>query len=132
MAAALKRGDLAKLGGCHLETVRFYERIGLMPKPGRSRGGHRLYGDADARRLRFILRARELGFGVAEVRDLLAMKDGGRMTCGEMREISLGHLAVIRGKIDDLTRLADTMQNVVAQCRGGALPDCPVVEALAG
>lgn len=132
MALLLKRGELAKRAGCHLETVRFYERIGLMPKPGRNPGGHRVYGEADARRLRFILRARELGFGINEVRDLLAMKDGGRMTCGEMRDISLGHLAIIRGKIDDLTRLADTMQKVVAQCRGGALPDCPVVEALAG
>jgi MerR family mercuric resistance operon transcriptional regulator len=128
----MKRGELAKAAGCHLETIRFYERIGLMPAPSRSLGGHRVYADADARHLRFILRARELGFSINEVRGLLALKDGGRFTCGEMRDLSLDHLATIRSKISDLTRLERTMRKVVAQCRGGVAPDCPVVDALAG
>jgi MerR family mercuric resistance operon transcriptional regulator len=128
----MKRGELARAAGCHPETVRFYERIGLMAAPRRSLGGHRVYADAEARNLRFILRARELGFSIAEVRGLLALKDGGNFTCGEMRDLSLNHLATIRGKIADLTRLERTMSKVVAECRGGAVPDCPVVDALAG
>lgn len=128
--APITRGELAKRSGCHLETVRYYEKIGLLHPPARSAGGHRLYRIDDQRRLRFILRGRELGFSIEELRSFLSLVDSKAYTCGEIHELTVSHLADVRRKIADLKRLERTLDRIARECSGGAVPDCPVIDAL--
>ncbi len=128
--APITRGKLAKRFGCHLETVRYYEKIGLLLPPTRTAGGHRLYQIDDQRRLRFILRGRELGFSIGELRDLLSLVDSNVYTCGEILDLTIDHLGSIRRKIADLRRLERTLARISNECSGGAVPECPVIEAL--
>ncbi|MBI4183478.1 MAG: helix-turn-helix domain-containing protein [Proteobacteria bacterium] len=127
-----RRAELAKRTGCNLETIRYYEKIGLMPDPPRTAAGYRTYDAGHEHRLRFILRARELGFGIEEIRGLLALVDGAAFTCAEVREMTLHHLAEVRAKIADLRRLEHTLATTVAACSGDQVPDCPVIDALVG
>ncbi len=127
---ALTIGALSKRTGANIETIRFYERIGILPKPPRSAGGHRIYSHDQLMRLGFVRRSRELGFSLDEVRGLLQLVDGGRYTCSEIKAITLDHLADVRRKIADLRRLEQTLAAVAGKCRGGKVPDCPVIEAL--
>lgn len=127
----MQRAELAKRAGCNLETVRYYEKIGLMPAPPRTAGGYREYDHEHARRLRFILRARDLGFGIENVRGLLKLVERHTYTCAEVREMTLGHLDAVRLKIADLKRLERTLATTVAACNGQNVPDCPVIDALA-
>jgi MerR family mercuric resistance operon transcriptional regulator len=127
---ALTIGALSKRTGVNIETIRFYERVGILPKPPRSAGGHRIYGQDQLMRLGFVRRSRQLGFSLDEVRGLLQLVDGGRYTCAEVKAITLDHLADIRRKIADLRRLERTLADVASKCRGGRVPDCPVIEAL--
>jgi len=122
-------GALSKRAGVNVETIRYYERQGLLPKAPRTAGGHRLFGEAHLRRLGFIRRSRELGFSGAEVRALLGLVDGG-YTCGEVRALTLKHLADVKAKIADLRRLETTLAGISSRCDGGDVPDCPIVEAL--
>lgn len=126
----ITRGKLAKRFGCHLETVRYYEKIGLLPRPERSAGGYRLYRIEDQRRLRFILRGRELGFSIEELRSLLSLVDSNSYTCGEIHDLTIDHLGAVRRKIADLKRLEHTLSRISDACSGGAAPDCPVIDAL--
>lgn len=128
--AALTIGALSKHTGVNIETIRFYERVGILPKPPRSAGGHRIYGQDLLMRLGFVRRGRELGFSLDELRGLLQLVDGGHYTCAEVRSITLDHLADVRRKIADLRRLERTLADVAGKCRGGKVPDCPVIEAL--
>lgn len=127
---ALTIGALSKQTGVNIETIRFYERIGILPKPPRSVGGHRIYGHDQLMRLGFVRRSRELGFSLQEVRGLLQLVDGGHYTCAEVKAITVDHLADVRRKIADLRRLERTLADVAGKCRGGKVPDCPVIEAL--
>jgi MerR family mercuric resistance operon transcriptional regulator len=127
---AMRRGELAQQSGCNIETVRFYERLGLLPAPPRTAGGHRDYAPEHLRRLMFIRRSRELGFTLDEVRSLLALVGGGDWTCAEVRAMTLEHLADVRRKIADLEKLGRVLEDMTAQCAGGALPECPIVDAL--
>lgn len=124
-------GALSRRSGVNVETIRYYERIGLLPSAPRTAGGHRLYAEPHWRRLAFIRRARELGFSLDEVRNLLSLVDGG-YTCGEVQELALHHLERVRLKIDDLRRLERTLRETAEQCEGGAAPACPVISALFG
>jgi len=126
----LSIGALSKRTGVNIETIRFYERVGILPKPPRSAGGHRVYSRELSLRLGFVRRSRELGFSLDEIRGLLQLVDGGRYTCAEVKAITLDHLADIRRKIADLRRLERTLADVAAKCGGGRVPDCPVIEAL--
>jgi len=128
--ARLTRGVVAARTGCHIETVRYYERIGLLPPPPRTEGGHRLYDEDLLRRLNFICRSRELGFKIEEVRDLLGLVDGGAYTCAEVKEITLDHLRNVRVKIADLRRLERVLKEMVAKCEEEEVPACPVIDAL--
>jgi len=128
--AAITRGKLAARFGCHLETIRYYEKIGLLPAPARSLGGHRLYGIDDQRRLRFVLRCRELGFSIEELRSLLSLVDSESYTCGEIHDLTVDHSKSIRRKISDLKRLERTLNKISGACAGGAIPECPVIDAL--
>jgi Predicted transcriptional regulators len=126
----LSIGALSKRTGVNIETIRFYERVGILPKPPRSAGGHRIYSQELSLRLSFVRRSRELGFSLDEIRGLLQLVDGGRYTCAEVKAITLDHLADIRRKIADLRRLERTLADVAAKCGGGRVPNCPVIEAL--
>lgn len=122
-------GVLSQATGCNIETIRYYERIGILAKPPRTSGGRRVYGGDSIRHLRFVRRARELGFSLDEVRSLVALAKGGG-NCGEVRALTLHHLAGIKTKIRDLRRLAVTLDTTAARCRGGKAPKCPVLDIL--
>lgn len=128
----LTMGQLARQSGVNLETIRYYERIGILSEPPRTSGGHRKYEGEHLRRLTFIRRARELGFTLDEVRALLGLVDAQNGSCAEARRLGLGHLADIRGKIADLRRMERVLKEMVARCADGTLPECPLIEALNG
>jgi len=129
-SAGLFIGQMASRSGCSIETIRYYERVGLLPKPARTEGGHRVYHDAQARRLAFIRRARELGFTLDQVRTLLSLVDGHDYTCGQVRALTLEHLKRVRRNIADLRRLERVLDSMARECAGGTLPECPIIEAL--
>jgi MerR family mercuric resistance operon transcriptional regulator len=124
------RGSLAKRAGVNLETVRYYEKIGLMPEPMRSTGGHRVYNTAQLRRLSFIKRCRDLGFTLQVTRELLELVDRGDYTCAEVRDRTTRHLEDVNTKIRDLSIIQATLQKMVAKCNGGRAPECPIVDDL--
>lgn len=123
-------GALSRRTGCPVETVRYYERIGLLPRPARTAGGYRVYGEDAVRRLAFVLRARALGFSLPEVRTLLGLAEGREPSCVAVRDLAAAHLAEVRHKIDDLRRLGRILTDMVEACAEGRLPDCPLIEAL--
>jgi MerR family transcriptional regulator, mercuric resistance operon regulatory protein len=123
-------GALSEGTGVNIETIRYYERIGLLPAPPRSAGRHRLYGESHRQRLVFIRRARELGFSLEEVRALLGLGGGHDLTCGEVRVLTQQHMAAIRDKVRDLRRLERTLSDLAARCKADKVPDCPILDAL--
>lgn len=124
-------GALSGRTGVNIETARYYEKIGLVPPPARTEGGHRAYEEAHVARLTFIRRARELGFTLDEVRSLLRLVDGGHAhTCSDVQAVAVAHLEDVRKKIRDLKRLERTLGGIVSRCEGGTVPECPIVEAL--
>jgi len=123
-------GALSERTKVSVETIRYYERIGILPKPPRSAGGHRLYAGEHRQRLVFIRRSRELGFSLDQVRALLGLRDG-RRTCARVKTITEQHIADIRRKLKDLKRLERVLSAMAAQCPGDEMPDCPILEALA-
>ena len=125
-------GELSRRTGVHIETIRYYEKIKMLPSPGRTAGGHRVYGPQEARILAFIRRGRELGFTLDEIRALLDLSGPGRASCAEVRAIARRHLDDIRAKINDLTKLERLLGRTVARCSGKKVPDCPVLDILAG
>lgn len=125
-------GELSKRSGVHIETIRYYEKIDVMPEPPRTPGGHRSYGVEHGRRLQFISRSRSLGFSLEEIRSLLGIADGHETTCADVRELTLHHAEEARRKIADLKRLERTLRDMAAQCHGNRVPDCPIVDALFG
>jgi MerR family mercuric resistance operon transcriptional regulator len=126
----LSIGALAGRSGVKIETIRYYERIGVMPKPPRSAAGYRRYTSEHLKRLIFIRRGRELDFRLDILRGLLRLVDGHAHTCAEGRSLALAHLDEIRAKIADLKRLERAMAEIAARCTGKPIPDCALVEAL--
>ena len=124
------RGALAKQTGVNIETIRYYEKIGLMPEPPRSSGGHRVYGSVDLRRLSFIKRCRDLGFTLQATRELLELVDGGDYTCAEILGRTSSHLNDVEAKIRDLSTMRRTLKQMIAKCGGGQVPECPIVDDL--
>jgi|RhiMetdeSRZDD1v2_1073273.scaffolds.fasta_scaffold78768_5 MerR family mercuric resistance operon transcriptional regulator len=124
-------GALSARTAVSIETIRYYERIGILAKPARSNGGHRLFADEHGQRLVFIRRARELGFSLAQVRVLLGLTGGRRLTCAKVKSITEQHIADIRRKVKDLRRLERVLNAMVARCRGDEMPNCPILDALA-
>jgi len=124
-------GELSEHTEVNIETIRYYERIGILPKPPRSAGGHRLYVEGYQRHLVFVRRARELGFSLEDVRALLRLTGDRRMACGKAKGITEKHIADIRRKVDELKRLERALSAMVTQCRGDDISDCPILDALA-
>ncbi|MHA6347651.1 MerR family transcriptional regulator [Roseivivax sp. CAU 1761] len=129
-ASGLRRAELARLTGCNLETIRYYESVGLMPDPPRTASGHRRYGPAHVDRLAFVMRARHLGFTLEETRGLLSLVDRGSHTCAEVARMGRHHLAAVRAKIRDLQEIERVLAETVARCSGAATPDCPLLDVL--
>jgi MerR family mercuric resistance operon transcriptional regulator len=126
----MQRAELARRTGCNLETVRYYEKVGLLPEPPRTVGGYRNYDATHERRIRFILRARELGFSLHEIRELLHIVDERDQPCADVRTVAAAHLDDIRAKIADLKRMERVLKEVVARCADGRQPECPLIETL--
>jgi len=128
--ARLTIGALSRETGCNIETIRYYERIGLLREPPRSTGGHRLYDRNDAGRLGFIRRSRELGFSLDDIRALLGLVDGADYSCAEVKALTVDHLGQVEAKIRDLQTIAGVLRDMAERCDGGDLPDCPIIDAL--
>ena len=123
-------GKVAKATGLNIETIRFYEKEGLLPAPDRSPGGHRLYSSDQVARLTFIRRSRELGFSMVEIRQLLGLVDGNEVSCERVKHIADAHLADIQAKIADLQKMKRSLETLSAECSGRDVPDCPIIDVL--
>jgi MerR family mercuric resistance operon transcriptional regulator len=130
-SAGIQIGELSRQTGCNVETIRYYERIGLLPRPARSEARYRLYTAGDVRRLVFVRRARELGFSLDDIRALLALAAGdGEDTCAEVRQLAAEHLGDVRAKIADLRAMERVLSDAVRCCDTGEIPGCPLIDAL--
>jgi MerR family mercuric resistance operon transcriptional regulator len=125
-------GEISRRTGVNIETIRYYERIEIMPKPRRSERGQRLYDESQLNRLAFVKRSRELGFNLKEVGALLTLIDTGEMTCGQVHVLTVEHLREVRSKIVDLKKLENALKKLAAQCSLGDASNCPIVETLYG
>ena len=123
-------GALSKRTDSRVETIRYYERVGLLPAPARSPGGYRLYETAHLKRLTFIRRARALGFSIQEVRTLLKLADERRRPCAEVRVVAAAHLDDVRVKIADLKAMERVLKDTVTRCANGRSSHCALIEAL--
>ena len=124
-------GQLAQRTGANIETIRYYERIGLLPVALRQ-GRYRSYDSTDVGRLGFVRRSRELGFSIKEVRALLDLAAGGHSSCAEARELAAIHLHDVRSRIADLRRMERALATTVRACDAGNEAGCPLIDALEG
>jgi len=122
-ASRVAIGALSKRTSCNIETIRYYEKAGLLPVPARSPGGYRLYGNEHLKRLTFIRRARALGFSIDEVRKLLRLADERKRPCAEVRVVAAAHLEDVQAKIADLRAMERVLNETVAQCADGKRSD---------
>jgi MerR family mercuric resistance operon transcriptional regulator len=129
---SLPIGELSRRTRCNIETIRFYEKIAVLPRPARTEGGHRIYGAFHQRRLTFIRRARELGFTLDEVRALLRLAAARDVPCTEVKDLAATHLAEVKTKIADLRAMQKALTTLIAQCNAGDQPNCPLIETLLG
>lgn len=125
-------GDAAKQAGLPPKTIRYYEDIGLISPAARSAGGYRLYDARDVRTLQFIHRARELGFSVKQVRELLALWRDRERSSADVKAVAEAHIAEIDRRMRELQGMRDTLRHLADQCHGDHRPDCPILADLAG
>ncbi len=123
-------GALAQMTGIHIETIRYYERIGILPKIPRTAGGHRQYEPDQVKRLKFVKRSRELGFSLDDIRALISLVDGDNYTCAQVKALTEPHLDDVRAKIADLKKMERALSDMVAQCSGNKVPNCPIIDVL--
>lgn len=123
-------GSLAKKTGTKVQTIRYYEQIGLMPEPGRTEGGQRRYGDAEHDRLAFIRHARQLGFSLEAIRELLDLSDHPNRPCHEADAIARRQLKQVEQRLARLEALRTELKRMVHECSGGHTADCRVLEVL--
>jgi Cu(I)-responsive transcriptional regulator len=126
----MKIGELARLTATKVETIRFYEKIGLLAEPGRTSANYRDYGPEQLSRLSFVRRARDLGFTLDQVRELLALADDRGRSCSAVDVVARDHLAQIDRKIADLRSLRGELNDIIGQCSQGAISECRIIEAL--
>jgi DNA-binding transcriptional MerR regulator len=128
--SGLSIGKLAEIAATKVQTIRYYEDIGLIRPFTRSEGGHRLFGPEDAKRLKFIRHARELGFGIEEIRQLLLMSDRPDMSCAAADAMARSHLEQVEIRIRKLQALRKELKRMVEECSHGGVSQCRVIEAL--
>lgn len=124
-------GNLSRHAGVNIETIRYYERIGVLPVPARQENGRRSYTEVDARRLGFVRHARELGFDLAAVRALLALQEQPEASCEDASRIAQAQLAEVESRIARLLNLREELSRMVKECGRGVVAGCRVIEALA-
>jgi DNA-binding transcriptional MerR regulator len=127
---ALTIGQLAQATDTNIETIRYYEKIGLLPTPRRTAGNYRSYAAEHLRRLGFIRRARELGFSIGDVRELLKLAAQSENRCEEVYQLVARHLEATERKIEALTRLQCELRDTLNSCKGGPIAECRVIQAL--
>jgi DNA-binding transcriptional MerR regulator len=127
----LQIGDLSRATGVNIETIRYYERAGVLPTPARQSNGRRSYGAADARRLGFIRHARELGFDLSSVRVLLALQEQPEASCEDASRIAQSQLEAVESRLARLLSLRDELSRMISECARGRVSECRVIEALA-
>ena len=125
-------GEAAKLSGVSAKMIRHYETIGLIPAPDRRDSNYRDYGHHDLHRLGFIRRARALGFGMEQIRDLLRLWGDRQRSSAEVKQLTEAHIAELDQKIRLLGEMRSTLANLASACDGTDRPDCPIIEGLAG
>lgn len=124
-------GQLAKKADVNIETVRYYERRGLMPEPQRKESGYRQYSDEMVKRIQFIKHAKELGFSLKEINELLTLKLDARTSCSEVRKKAEAKISDVEGKIETLQRMKKALVKLTKACGGtGPVKECPILEAL--
>jgi len=123
-------GKLARLTDTKVETIRYYERIGLLPAPARTSGNYRTYARPHLERLSFIRRGRDLGFSLDEIRELLRLSDDRSQPCAEVDRIARLHLTEVERKLADLAALRAQLEQLIGQCQRGTVADCRIIEAL--
>ena len=123
-------GKVALETGLNIETIRYYEKLGIVPEPERTTGGNRIYSEELVMRLLFIKRSRALGFGLNEISELLDMVDGNRFTCGDIHTITVRHLRKIEEKMADLKRLHTALGTMAAECTKSDISDCPIIDRM--
>lgn len=124
-------GILSRRTGVNIETIRYYERIGLMPLPGRTDSGRRRYGAQDVDRLAFIRHGRELGFDIATLRTMLGLRDVPDASCERVSQIAQDQLGAVEDRIRRLTNLKEELTRMIASCVNGTISDCRIIEVLA-
>ena len=127
---SLSIGALSKATGTTVETIRWYERVGVLPAPARTVGNYRSYGPAHLERLSFVRRARDLGFTLDQVRELLRLADARGRQCDAVDRVAREHLEEVERKIADLEALRRELQDLIGQCRHGTVNECRIIEAL--
>lgn len=130
MPAPLTIGRIAESAGCKVQTIRYYEQVGLLPRPARSAGNQRIYRKADLDRLAFIRHARGLGFSLDAIRDLLSLSDKPDQACDAADAIARAQLNEVERRIARLQALKTELHRMIEQCRGGKIADCRVIEVL--
>lgn len=125
-------GEAARLSGVSAKMVRHYESLGLLPKVRRTDGGYRLYGDAEVHTLRFVKRARELGFSMEEIAELLGLWQNRRRASASVRRIAQHHADELAQRIDAMQAMRRTLEHLIHCCHGDDRPDCPILDDLAG
>lgn len=126
----LSIGDLSRRTGTKVQTIRYYEKIGIMPDPGRTAGNQRRYGDAELDRLSFVRHARQLGFSLEAIRELLSLSDSPHKSCGEVDGIARRQLQHVEQRIARLKALQTELARMVDECAGGSVGDCRVLQVL--
>ena len=125
-------GEVAEQSGVPAKMIRYYEETGLVRKPERSPGGYRQYGEADVHTMRFVRRARDLGFSFERIRELLKLWSDRRRSSHEVKKIALAHVAALEADIIKLTGLRDMLRHLAGKCHGDDRPDCPILDNLGG
>ncbi|GJM09559.1 MAG: MerR family transcriptional regulator [Lysobacteraceae bacterium] len=125
-------GVLSKHAGVKIETIRYYEKSGILPDPQRTTGGYRSYTNEHLTRLVFIRRCRELGFSMSDIRELLALADDTEMHCVDIHDRTMRHADAIRTKIKHLQNMERTLRKIASKCDGDDAPQCPIIESLQG
>lgn len=128
-------GELSRTTGCPIETIRYYERLGLLDKPHRTGGGHRLYNPAQQKRLQFIVKARQLGFSLEKTRELLSLSENNTRSCDDALQLVENNVADIQQKITQLQLMEKSLRELAGGCRSccpnAKAPDCSIIDALA-
>ena len=123
-------GEAAKASGVSAKMIRHYEDTGLVPKAGRTQAGYRVYGDDEVHVLRFVRRARDLGFSLAEIKALLALWGNRRRASADVKRLALRHVEDLDRRIAEMQSMRRTLAELAKHCHGDGRPDCPILEDL--